>query len=158
METKNAITAFYNAFARKDFKTMQALYADDARFEDPVFRQLDAKEVRAMWEMLILRGKDLSIEFVDVLEAGEKGSAVWKATYSFSGTGRRVVNLIHARFIIRNGKIVEHTDQFGFYQWSRQAVGLVGLLLGWTSFFHRKVATKAKRSLVQFMASKENNP
>ena len=53
------ITTFYSAFQKKDYKTMQNCYADNATFSDPVFVNLNATEVKAMWEMLCIRGTDL---------------------------------------------------------------------------------------------------
>ncbi len=42
---------------------MQGSYADNATFKDPVFINLNAKQVRAMWEMFCVKSKDLKIEF-----------------------------------------------------------------------------------------------
>ncbi|MGL4597321.1 MAG: nuclear transport factor 2 family protein, partial [Bacteroidia bacterium] len=123
------LTDFYTAFQRKDFAFMQQCYSDQATFNDPVFKNLNAAEVRAMWEMLISRGKDLVLEFKDIKADDKIGEAKWIATYSFSKTGRKVVNHIQAQFVFENGKIVQHKDDFNFYAWSKQALGISGLLL-----------------------------
>ena len=39
------------------------------------------------------------------------------ATYTFSATGRTVVNRIRARFDFRDGKIVRHVDSFDLWRW-----------------------------------------
>ena len=145
------IHTFYSAFQKRDFKNMQACYADNATFSDEVFVGLNAAEVKAMWEMLCIRGKDLQIEFGKMQATDTTGSAEWKATYSFSKTNRRVINRITAHFIFENGKIKNHTDQFNFYTWAKQAFGLTGLLLGWTSTFREKVRTQAKKNLNEFL-------
>jgi ketosteroid isomerase-like protein len=150
------ITRFYTSFKNKDHKGMQACYADNARFSDPVFTNLDAKEVRAMWEMLLRNGKDLHLEFSHVTANDKNGSAEWIATYTFSKTGRKVVNSIRAEFEFENGKITRHNDHFDFYKWARQALGLSGLLMGWTSFIKNKIRTTAMRNLQQFMSKQEN--
>ena len=80
--------------------------------------------------------------------------AHWDAYYTFSATGRKVVNRIDAFFEIADGKIVRHTDKFNFYTWSRQALGLTGMLLGWTSFLNKKVSAKAMKNLANFMKDK----
>jgi ketosteroid isomerase-like protein len=126
------IEVFYTAFKNKDYATMQQCYADDAIFKDAVFTNLNAQQVRAMWEMLVKRGTDLELSFSNVASTGDAASAQWIATYTFSASKRKVINKIQAHFIIRNGKIAEHTDSFSFYRWSRQALGPAGLLLGWT--------------------------
>lgn len=145
------IHQFYQAFQNKDYKTMQSCYADDARFSDAVFQNLDAAQARAMWEMLIKRGKDLQLEYHNVQANETNGSAEWIATYTFSATGKKVINHIKANFIFKNGKIIKHTDQFDFYKWARQALGFTGLILGWTGFVKKKVRQTAMKSLDNFM-------
>ena len=81
------ITKFYTAFQNKDYKTMQDCYAENATFSDPVFENLNVAEVKAMWEMLITRGKDLQLEFSNVEANETMGSAEWIATYTFSASG-----------------------------------------------------------------------
>ncbi|MCB9298566.1 MAG: hypothetical protein H6559_36450 [Lewinellaceae bacterium] len=48
-----------------------------------------------------------------------------------------------ASFQFRDGKIIRHTDRFGFYRWARQAFGIPGLLLGWTGWFRARVRAAA---------------
>lgn len=145
------LTSFYDAFQRKDYATMQDCYADNAIFTDAVFQNLDAVHVRKMWEMLIKRGKDLELTFSNIETNNTTGSATWTATYTFSQTKRRVVNHVDARFTFENGKIIRHTDHFDFYIWSKQALGVPGLLLGWTSFMQKKVQQTALKSLTDYM-------
>lgn len=150
-ENEKLITAFYDSFRKGDYFTMQKMYSDQAVFSDPVFRNLSAPEVRAMWEMLIKRGKDLYITFGKAQSAGDEVTVEWQATYTFSQTRRKVTNRIHAIFRFENAKIVSHTDRFSFHGWAGQAFGITGLLIGWTGFFKGKVRRSARRSLEVFM-------
>jgi ketosteroid isomerase-like protein len=143
------ITNFYQAFSRRDWAAMGACYHSAIHFSDPVF-DLHGEQARLMWQMLCTRGRDLAIEFRDVSGEGERGRAHWDATYTFSGTGRKVVNQIDAAFTFRDGLIVRHEDSFDFHRWARQALGLPGLLLGWTPFLHEKVRAQAAKSLAAF--------
>lgn len=145
------ITSFYEAFQRKDYATMQACYADNAIFSDEVFRNLDASHTRKMWEMLIRRGSDLDLTVSNIQADDATGSAAWTAVYTFSQTKRKVVNHVKASFVFENGKIIRHTDRFDFYEWSKQALGLSGLLLGWTGFLRKKVQQTASQSLREYM-------
>jgi ketosteroid isomerase-like protein len=124
------IERFYAAFNRRDADAMIACYAPDVRFRDPVFGELDAAAAAAMWQMLCARGKDLAVVASSIAADASTGSAHWDATYTFSATGRRVVNRIDAAFEFRDGRIVRHEDRFDLYRWARQALGLKGLLLG----------------------------
>ncbi len=124
---------------------MQACYADNAIFNDEVFKDLNAEQVRNMWEMLVKRGTDLELTFSNIQTSGFTGSAEWVATYSFGPKKRKVVNKIKANFVFDNGKIVKHTDHFSFYSWAKQALGTPGILLGWSRYLKNKVQ-QAQRS------------
>lgn len=145
------IRDFYSAFQKKDIKAMQACYAEGARFSDPVFQDLDHREVCQMWAMLVSAGKDLEITFGDIEKQGNKASAKWQATYTFSATGRKITNHITADFELQEGKIYRHLDHFNFYRWAQQAFGPTGYLVGWTPFFKRKVRASARHSLQKYM-------
>ncbi|MBL8605338.1 MAG: nuclear transport factor 2 family protein [Myxococcales bacterium] len=146
------IESFYTAFQRRDAAAMGALYADDVRFSDPVFTDLRGPRARAMWAMLCERGKDLTLEFSGVEADDHAGRAHWEARYTFSATGRKVHNVIDARFVFRDGKIVEHVDQFDLWRWSRMALGPMGVLLGWSPMVQNKIRGQAARGLDAFGA------
>ena len=148
------IHKFYSAFQQGDFKTMQSCYHDNATFSDPVFQNLNSKEVKAMWEMLLTSAKDLKVSFDNIKADESSGSASWEAWYTFSRTGRPVHNVITARFQFNDGKIADHKDTFGLWRWSRQALGLSGLLLGWSPVVANKVRDTARKSLDKFLASR----
>ncbi len=148
------IDHFYTCFKNKDFKGMQACYAENATFSDAVFTSLNASQVKAMWEMLITKGKDMRLEYRLTSSTENLVKAHWDAYYTFSATGNKVVNRIDASFEIANGKIVRHVDNFNFFTWSRQALGLTGLLLGWTNFLHHKISAQAMKNLESFMQTK----
>ncbi|MFT3754945.1 MAG: nuclear transport factor 2 family protein [Pseudoxanthomonas sp.] len=143
------IERLYSAFAKRDYATMNACYAADATFEDAVFN-LKGEQIGQMWHMLCANAKEFSLEFRDVSASDTSGSAHWEARYVFSSTGRPVHNVIDAEFQIRDGKIVAHRDRFDFWRWSRQALGVAGLLLGWTPILQNKVRAQAAKNLAAF--------
>lgn len=146
------IEKFYTAFSKLDYQTMNNCYADDIPFNDPVFGLLRGNETKAMWQMLCTRAKDFSLTFANIqTDDGEYYTCEWTATYLFTKTGRRVVNHSKAYMRMQDGVIMEHSDGFKFYKWCRQALGLPGMLLGWSSFMHKKVSNNAKRELLKFM-------
>jgi ketosteroid isomerase-like protein len=148
------IETFYKAFQQKDYATMQNCYHDDATFSDEAFKNLNSQEVKAMWQMLITRGTDLELIFNNCVADDAKGSAHWEATYTFSKTGRKVINKIDAAFEFKDGKIYRHIDTFDFHKWSSQALGIVGTLLGWTGFLQNKVSQTAMGQLKSYMTKK----
>lgn len=130
---------------------MVACYHKNVIFSDPAFGTLTGDEARNMWRMLLERSQgDLKITFSDVMADEKTGSAKWRAEYTFGQTGRKVVNEITARFEFADGKIIKHTDSFDVWKWSRQALGLKGLLLGWSSFFQRKLNQQTNSQLKKY--------
>ena len=146
------ITRFYQAFQQLDAQAMAACYTDDVLFSDPVFGQLRGQDVGDMWRMLTSRAKDFTLTFDQVQADAQRGSAHWVATYVVSQTGAIVVNDMQARFVFRDGKICEHHDRFDVWRWSRQALGIKGVLLGWTPLVKNAIRAQAKQGLKAFQA------
>lgn len=150
------INRFYQAFAQRDPATMSACYHADARFSDPAFPNLRGPEIGAMWTMLCERAKDFSLEFSQIRSEADRGSAHWEAKYLFSQTGRHVHNIIDAEFRFRDGLIIEHDDRFDFWRWSRMALGVPGMLLGWSGFLRGKVQAQAAKGLAAFQRDRKS--
>lgn len=156
MKNEQLIRDFYEAFARHDGEAMIACYHDEIEFSDPAFGVLKSKDAKNMWKMLIERSKgNLKIESANISADDEKGSADWTADYLFSKTGRQVHNEIHAEFEFKDGKIFRHRDFFDIWKWSRQALGISGFLLGWSSFLQNKIRRTAQTSLREYSAKSE---
>ena len=150
------IGQFYAALGRRDAEAMLACYAPEVRFSDPVFPDLDATGVAAMWRMLTSRGKDLRVVASQITADADTGRAHWVATYTYSATGRPVENRIDAAFAFRDGRIMRHQDRFDLYRWARQALGLQGALLGWLPPVQSAIRRQAAASLAAWQA--KNGP
>ena len=149
------IRHFYTAFQNSNYTEMQDAYHLDATFHDPVFQKLNALEVKAMWQMLLSSAKDLRIEFSNIKADDKNGSCRWDAWYTFSKTGRKVHNIIYASFEFREGKIYRHQDSFDLWRWSRQALGVTGSLLGWSSIIKVRIQRAARKSLNSYMQAQD---
>ena len=150
------INDFYSAFSARDHASMARSYSDEARFSDPVFRDLDADEVRAMWRMFCTGDSEIDVSFTGVEADDSTGRAHWEAVYSFPKTGRRVHNKIDASFDFADGRIVQHSDKFDFYRWTRMALGPVGTLMGWTPMVQNQVRSQARAQLKRFQAGEKS--
>ncbi|HTE52751.1 MAG TPA: nuclear transport factor 2 family protein [Kofleriaceae bacterium] len=155
-DNEQTIHAFYTAFQKRDAAAMVACYHPEVRFSDPVFPDLRGPRAGLMWRMLCERGADLKVEFRDVKADDRRGSAHWDARYTYSGTGRAVLNQIDAAFELEGGRIIRHTDSFDLYRWARQALGPVGLLLGWTPMVQGKIRRTAAAALDRFEAGQKS--
>jgi len=132
---------------------MGACYAPAVTFEDPVFR-LAGWRARAMWRMLCERGKDLRVSVADVRADETTGSARCDAWYTFSATGRQVHNVITAHFEFADGRILRHHDRFDLYRWASQALGITGVLFGWTPPLRSAIRRRAARTLDAYIAAR----
>ena len=143
------------AFQKLDYQGMNNCYSNDIVFNDPAFGLLRGDEAKAMWEMLCKNAKDFSLTFSNIqLLDEEYATCNWVATYTFSKTGRKVVNNIKAFMRLKDGKIIEHSDGFKLSKWAAQALGFKGALLGWTGFMKRKIQQNARKNLVAFIENK----
>ena len=95
---------------------------------------------------------NIKIKFQDVDATDHEGSAYWIATYPFGDKKRIVENHVKAKFEFKDGKISRHVDTFDFWKWSRMAMGLPGVLLGWTSFMKNKVQSTTSENLKKYMS------
>lgn len=156
MDTNEAlINKFYSAFQQKDYQAMNSCYSNEVVFYDPVFELLKGDEVKSMWEMLCKNANDFSLTYGNIIKLDDEYyTCDWIATYTFSKTGRKVVNNIRANMRFANGEIIEHSDAFSLHKWSSQALGFTGKLFGWNSFFQRKIKNQAKKNLLKFIQSK----
>ena len=155
--TVDLITTFYRALQAKDGAAMAACYAEGATFRDAVF-DLRGWQVGAMWRMLCERGTDLRVEFRDVHADAHNGSAHWEAWYTFSASGRKVHNVIDAAFTFVSGRIAAHEDRFNFHRWAGQALGPLGLLLGWAPPFQNMVRRRTAATLAGWAAKRGLGP
>ena len=152
MSNKALIEKFYCSFDAQDIEGMLSCYHDNIQFEDPAFGILKGERAKNMWRMLLKSSKDgIKLKFSDIQTEGNTGSAIWIAEYNFSRTGRRVVNHVKANFIFQDGLIINHRDQFSLYNWAKQALGMTGVLIGWSSFFKKKMQKGTNSLLDNFI-------
>jgi len=144
------ISRFYAALGRRDAAGMAACYHAESTFSDPVFGALDHDAAVAMWRMLCERGKDLAVAASDIRADDAVGRAHVEATYTYTATGRHVLNRIDASFAFRDGRILRHDDRFDLYRWMRQALGIPGVLAGWFPPVQEALRSRAAAQLARY--------
>jgi len=152
MGASPVVDRFYEAFARRDAAAMAACYHPEAIFEDPAFGPLDRAGACAMWAMLLCRSGDLTVTHRVLRDSDGQVVTLWEAQYTFTRTGRPVLNRIEATMTVEAGLIRTHRDRFNFWAWARQAFGPVGWFLGWMPWFQAKVRGEALRALQAYQA------
>lgn len=151
MSNEEVIKDFYTSFQQGDAEGMVKHYHENVTFEDPAFGVLESEEAKNMWHMLLSRANDLEVTFSKVEADENEGKAYWEAKYTFSKTGRKVHNKIDAFFKFKDGKIIEHRDEFSFWRWSQMALGPFGLFFGYTPAVKKKVRSTARKALKNYI-------
>ena len=149
---EDLVKQFYDAFTKGDAETMSTCYHENIVFEDPAFGELKGKDAGDMWRMLCSQSQDLKIEYEILNCNSDEATITWNAWNTFSRTGKPVHNIIHAHMRFQDGLIVEHRDVFDLHRWSGQALGLQGKLLGWSSFFKKKLQQQTGNLLAKYQS------
>jgi hypothetical protein len=63
---------------------------------------------------------------------------------------RPVINEVAASFIVKDGLIINHQDDFDFGRWSTQALEISGLIFEWSAFLKKKVQSEILNALNTF--------
>lgn len=102
--------------------------------------------------MLLSQKKESTIiTFNSIQASSEKGTVNWIAEYFYGEKKRKVINKVNASFKFKEGKIIEHTDTFNLWEWTKQAMGITGFLMGWTSFMKDKIQATTNKNLDDFI-------
>jgi hypothetical protein len=148
------VQRFFQCFAGGDHRGMRRCLHPDVAFSDIGFDLTGAK-VGAMWQMICAKGTQ--IMFRNVQADDSQGTAHWECHYDFQkdegAKAHSVHNVIESRFVFEGGLIREHHDSCDFERWARQALGVVGLVLGETEFLHKQVREAAAKKLETFIAA-----
>lgn len=153
MDHSKLLLKFYTSFRNHDPQGMVDCYHEQISFTDPAFGTLKKDKAGDMWKMLLERGGDnLDITFSDIQTSGDTGQAKWTAHYTFGPKKRPVVNKINSNFIFQENKIIQHIDDFNLWAWSRQALGLPGLFLGWSPFLKHKIQKQSNGLLNKYQS------
>lgn len=156
MNNNELIEKFYTSFSNGNANGMLECYHKDIVFQDPVFGKLKGDRAFKMWEMLLSQKKaDTLINFDNIQTTTEKGEANWVAEYFYGDKKRKVINKVHANFRFKEGKIIEHIDTFDLWEWTKQAMGIAGYLMGWTPFLKNKIQQTTNTSLDNFIKKQQ---
>jgi len=153
MNNTELIEAFFTAFAKGNAEEMITCYHKDVTFQDPAFGTLKGDRAKQMWQMLLSQKSAAPVvSFSDVISLGDNMvGAKWRAKYFYGPKKRKVINHVKAVFTIKDVKIHKHTDSFNLWKWSRQAIGPVGLAIGWTPMMKAKIQSIANGKLDSYI-------
>jgi hypothetical protein len=146
---KRIVETLFRSLQTLDHNAMAACYDETAAFSDIAFRLQGRQQIHTMWHMICLKGIDVQVQSIE--DVGDIVHARIVDTYTFSDTGRKVINPIESSFEFRNGLIAVQRDSCDPLHWARQAFGgLKGELVGRVGLLRRVAAS---RKLQQFAAA-----
>lgn len=156
------VDRFFEAFSASDWQTMARCYHDKASFSDPVYPDLREERIVYMWHQLLsaaetsnlnsgrkksLSLNNLKLEYRVLFGDERKAQVLWTASYRYGN--RSVSNEVLSTLAIWDDKIVRQVDEYNFWRWSRQALGLTGLAFGTMPWYQRSVQRSAQSRLEQ---------
>lgn len=121
-DPKAVAEKFYDAFCTRRHDDMEALYAPDAKFKDAIFAFSDRAGTMRMWRALLRPGSDATFSYSFERTDGDVAHGTWVAHYKLGK--RPIVNRIKSSLTVRDGRIVEHVDDFAWSTWAKQAFPL----------------------------------
>jgi len=146
------LNTFFKSLKHNEYHQLTDCYSDGAVYFDPIFGLLERDKLIALWEMLSKNAKGLLIEYGEVVSVDQEYyTCEWSITYQYPPTGRKVYSAIKSYFLIKDGKIEEHSNAYSIHDWSKQAIGFSGWLFGWNRFFQQSIKNKAQKALLKFM-------
>ena len=152
---ETVIHSFYSAFQKRDAKGMAENYHEQIEFSDPAFGTLNGPEAALMWKMLLRSAKDLRAEYHIRSVTGSTAKVHWEAFYTYGKDKRKVHNKVEATLEIADGKIIRHKDKYSLWKWASQTMGINGIIIGWTSFFKKRLQKQSKEMLQRFLSKQK---
>ena len=147
-QNEQTIIHFLDSFSKRDFEEMNRMYSDDIVFFDPKVGLLREGIAKKLWKYQYENVNNFSFSFGEVIQVDEEYYTCENIIlYRHPQTKRKIKDKRKSYFRMENGKIVEQSDAFKFYAWNRQAFGIMGWVLGWSTFFQKRVKNNILSSL-----------
>ena len=151
MSNIDLLHQFYGSFSKANAEGMISCYHENIVFKDPAFGELHGEKAKAMWSMLLSKNSSIKVDY-EILEVSSNSASVeWQAKYVYGPNQRKVHNHVMGYFKFEDGKIIKHRDRFSLWDWSKQALGLTGKLLGWSGYLRNKIQIKTNNLLKDYM-------
>jgi len=148
------VKEFYEALSRNDYEALIRLYHPDATYTDELF-SFKGKEIHALWYAATRPAMKLEVECLAIEEVNDRVQTKWKMGYTLDVINSRIELEEIGIFVFEGEKIMEHSDEYNFREWCTQAFGIIGTLLGWSSWLRNRVRKQARKSVLIHMYSSQ---
>ncbi len=144
------IEDFFSYLRANDAESLMKCYADDAVYFNPLSDLVQQPAIELVWKTFMDDAAGLEITWAVVEDKGEGYYACkWQASFNHTLTGKKVVMPVAAYFKCANNLIAEHSDGFSLHQYSAQAFGFPATIIGWNSYYQKKIKLKYRKRLLQ---------
>lgn len=153
----NIVKEFYEALSTGDFHAIQSFYSPEATYQDEIVT-LKGNEVFSHWFMMCREDFKTKAELIEIKENQNIVTTKWTIDYLLVPTGRRIFLEEEGYFYFNDGVIAAHRDKFDIYSFTKQGFGMLGYLIGWTSWAQNRLRKQAKKTILThiYEANKNN--
>lgn len=151
MQNEEVVREFFLAYREHAYPRMRALLSSNIHFKDFAF-DIEGQRVFAMWQWFCTRSDPVEVPwFGNVKTHGNDVTADYRAEYLYGEAKRPVNYVIRAKFVLKDGLIVDHHDDGDIRVWSRQALGRLASAFSWNPIFKLFIRWQARKKLEAFM-------
>jgi hypothetical protein len=137
------VEQLFKAFQSKDTDAIFATYAADCQFDHPLIGRLSKNEFSMAIRAFMRATPDYELAFQINHTDAKRVDVEWTITHIFHLTAKVIKQHGTTTCFLSNNRIVQQIDKFDRRAWSRQAMGMTGLVLsfvpGWRSFIEREL-------------------
>jgi hypothetical protein len=137
------IDRLFKAFQSKDADAILAAYSAKCQFNHPLIGCMSKDEFSKAVQIFIRETPDYELAFQINHVSAKRVEVEWTMTHIFHLTGRIIKQNGKTTCFLSANSVVRQIDQFDRRIWSRQAMGVTGLVLsfvpGWKSFIEREL-------------------
>jgi hypothetical protein len=119
----------FDRLAARDAEGADSCYHAEVFLTNPLFARLRGADALRLWRLVFEEASDWRLEARAISADEDGGRAEWSATYTLGG--RRFATEGRSLFAFREGLVCRHYDAFSLWRWIAQAIGPMGVALGW---------------------------
>ncbi len=138
---------YYQALNNGDYKKLSKLYHKKASYNDPIF-SFQGKEILALWYTSTRPEMNMKAVIHAIEEEKDVVKTEWTVSYTIPTLKKRISLNEIGVFRFEENKIIAHSDDYSFYDWCKQAFGLIGVVFGWSNWLKQKVQRQARKSVL----------
>ena len=124
------VVTLFEGLVPADLPRLDAVYADDVRFEDPFNEVTGLAELRAIFLHMFASIETPRFTVRDIAAEGDQAFLTWDFDFSSRGRAMQIRGASHLRFGA-DGRVVLHRDYWDAAEELYEKLPLIGTLMRW---------------------------